>query len=185
MDKVRIKDIAEIANVSIGTVDRVIHKRGEVSQATRECTICHSDNSRIYAGFPLARSGPGNILPVWKVGSQPVAPHGTFAMKGETAYEFRPAAPPEGFFILGHDRAEWAHWTGAGIFLLMVLGILLHGTFRFLTRSKRPSAEADQRWHRVFLYTAYQRFWHWLQASAITGLIITGLVIHAPDATTG
>jgi LacI family transcriptional regulator len=36
MSKVRIKDIAEIAHVSIGTVDRVIHKRGEVSPATRE-----------------------------------------------------------------------------------------------------------------------------------------------------
>ncbi|MCP4311656.1 MAG: substrate-binding domain-containing protein [Bacteroidetes bacterium] len=36
MGKVRIKDIAEIANVSIGTVDRVIHNRGEVSSATME-----------------------------------------------------------------------------------------------------------------------------------------------------
>jgi len=36
MSKIRIKDIAEIANVSMGTVDRVIHDRGEVSPATRE-----------------------------------------------------------------------------------------------------------------------------------------------------
>jgi len=36
MSRVRIKDIAEIANVSIGTVDRVIHNRGEVSPGTRE-----------------------------------------------------------------------------------------------------------------------------------------------------
>ncbi len=36
MKKVRIKDIAQIANVSIGTVDRVIHNRGEVSPSTRE-----------------------------------------------------------------------------------------------------------------------------------------------------
>lgn len=36
MRRIRIKDIAEIANVSIGTVDRVIHNRGEVSEATRE-----------------------------------------------------------------------------------------------------------------------------------------------------
>ena len=36
MGKVRIKDIARIANVSIGTVDRVIHNRGEVSQTTRD-----------------------------------------------------------------------------------------------------------------------------------------------------
>ena len=33
--KVRIKDIAEQAGVSTGTVDRVIHKRGEVSLKTR------------------------------------------------------------------------------------------------------------------------------------------------------
>lgn len=36
MAKLRIKDIAQLANVSIGTVDRVIHKRGEVSASTRE-----------------------------------------------------------------------------------------------------------------------------------------------------
>lgn len=30
--KIRIKDIAEMANVSIGTVDRVIHNRGEVAE---------------------------------------------------------------------------------------------------------------------------------------------------------
>ena len=35
MTKVRIKDIAEIANVSVGTVDRVIHQRGEVAPRTR------------------------------------------------------------------------------------------------------------------------------------------------------
>jgi LacI family transcriptional regulator len=34
--KVRIKDIAEKASVSIGTVDRVIHNRGEVSPETRD-----------------------------------------------------------------------------------------------------------------------------------------------------
>ncbi|MGD9931476.1 MAG: substrate-binding domain-containing protein [Mangrovibacterium sp.] len=34
--RIRIKDIAEQANVSIGTVDRVIHNRGEVNPATRE-----------------------------------------------------------------------------------------------------------------------------------------------------
>lgn len=36
MTKIRIKDIAEIAQVSIGTVDRVIHNRGEVSESTRK-----------------------------------------------------------------------------------------------------------------------------------------------------
>jgi len=34
--KARIKDIANIAGVSIGTVDRVLHDRGEVSEKTRQ-----------------------------------------------------------------------------------------------------------------------------------------------------
>ena len=34
--KIGIKDIAKQANVSIGTVDRVLHNRGEVSETTRE-----------------------------------------------------------------------------------------------------------------------------------------------------
>ena len=33
---VRIKDIAEKANVSVGTVDRVIHNRGRVSEEARQ-----------------------------------------------------------------------------------------------------------------------------------------------------
>src|SRR5512145_189174 len=34
--RVTIKDIAAMANVSIGTVDRVLHKRGEVNPQTEE-----------------------------------------------------------------------------------------------------------------------------------------------------
>jgi LacI family transcriptional regulator len=34
--KTRIKDIARLAGVSIGTVDRVLHKRGEVAENTRK-----------------------------------------------------------------------------------------------------------------------------------------------------
>ncbi len=36
MSRIRIKDIAEKAGVSIGTVDRVLHNRGEVKDATKE-----------------------------------------------------------------------------------------------------------------------------------------------------
>jgi LacI family transcriptional regulator len=35
-DKIRIKDIAQRANVSVGTVDRVLHNRGEVAAKTRK-----------------------------------------------------------------------------------------------------------------------------------------------------
>ncbi len=34
--KTRIKDIARLAGVSIGTIDRVLHNRGEVAEKTRQ-----------------------------------------------------------------------------------------------------------------------------------------------------
>jgi len=37
--KIRIKDIAELTGVSVGTVDRVLHDRGEVSEVTRKKVI--------------------------------------------------------------------------------------------------------------------------------------------------
>ena len=36
INQIRIKDIAEKAKVSIGTVDRVLHNRGEVAESTRK-----------------------------------------------------------------------------------------------------------------------------------------------------
>ncbi len=35
-EKIRIKDIAEKSGVSVGTVDRVLHNRPNVSKAARE-----------------------------------------------------------------------------------------------------------------------------------------------------
>jgi len=35
-NRIRIKDIAEMSGVSIGTVDRVLHNRGEVNRETYE-----------------------------------------------------------------------------------------------------------------------------------------------------
>ena len=33
--KIRIKDIAEMSGVSVGTVDRILHNRGNVSESAR------------------------------------------------------------------------------------------------------------------------------------------------------
>ena len=43
-DKVRIKDIARIAGVSPGTVDRVIHNRGNVSETAKRKVLAVMDN---------------------------------------------------------------------------------------------------------------------------------------------
>ncbi|AEF80808.1 LacI family DNA-binding transcriptional regulator [Leadbettera azotonutricia] len=50
-----VKEIAELASVSIGTVDRVLHKRGRVSVATKE-KIEHIIEKYQFVPNPIARS---------------------------------------------------------------------------------------------------------------------------------
>jgi len=38
---------------------------------------------------------------------------------------------------------------------------------------------------RVYLYSFYQRIWHWLQAIVILALLWTGLELHSPELPTG
>ena len=37
---------------------------------------------------------------------------------------------------------------------------------------------------RVYMYTLYERIWHWLQALVILALLLTGLEVHSPDSIT-
>ncbi|OFY46819.1 MAG: hypothetical protein A2X22_04900 [Bacteroidetes bacterium GWF2_49_14] len=78
--RIRIKDIALQAGVSTGTVDRVLHNRGEVSQATRDkilSLIQESDYTPNLAAKSLANRNPYRIAvlipegdvtnPYWKM----------------------------------------------------------------------------------------------------------------------
>jgi len=53
--KARIKDIAELAGVSIGTVDRVLHERGEVAEKTMERILKITKNLNYSPNF-IARA---------------------------------------------------------------------------------------------------------------------------------
>lgn len=58
---IRLKDIAKLANVSVGTVDRVIHKRGEVSEESYNRIMAIVEKTG-YAPNLLARSLVSNKL---------------------------------------------------------------------------------------------------------------------------
>lgn len=53
-DKIRIKDIARLAGTSTGTVDRVLHNRGEVAESTRQ-KVLHIIHNLNYQPDILAR----------------------------------------------------------------------------------------------------------------------------------
>jgi thiosulfate reductase cytochrome b subunit len=60
----------------------------------------------------------------------------------------------------------------------VVLGVTLHGGYRLISRRHHPSQAFQTR--REYIFTAYERLWHWVMAVSVIALILTGLQIHFP-----
>ena len=146
-------------------------------QATRDCQTCHTDESGLVAPIVLATNPPGGVTPEF-VGNVNVTASGDIAVDaGKLTYQPDPQA--DGVYIFGHNRIHWIDWAGALIFVAALLMIGAHATLRVISARRRPKEDVET--HRVYMYDAYERFWHWLQTVAIIMLFLTGLVIHRPD----
>ncbi|MEZ4610349.1 MAG: hypothetical protein R2838_08925 [Caldilineaceae bacterium] len=55
-------------------------------------------------------------------------------------------------------------WFGAGVFLLTMAGVALHGGCAWQRCGNPHPTPALE---KVYMYTIYERLWHWLQTSAI------------------
>jgi thiosulfate reductase cytochrome b subunit len=55
-----------------------------------------------------------------------------------------------------------------------------HGGLRVIS-TRRQEQPHEPELQRVYMYTIYERQWHWLQTAVIFVLLFTGLVIHRPD----
>ncbi len=144
---------------------------------TRNCESCHSNQSLITRPFLLANNYPHNVQP-------DLITTGILDMNGslqsqEGGLVFKPSARAAGFYILGHDRVNGVQIAGAALFILVLLGISAHGLLRYI--ASRKLLKTKEKTKQVYMYTAYERIWHWLQALAIIGLIFTGLIIHSPS----
>jgi len=149
--------------------------RGE--WATSDCRACHHDDSLITQPIQLASHTPGGVLPTF-VGETNVAASGAIEIvDGALFYQPQPAA--DGVYIFGRNRVAWVDWLGALAFVGALVGVGGHGTLRFLSSLRRPHHQPKLQ--RVYMYQAYERFWHWLQTVTIILLLFTGLVIHRPD----
>jgi len=145
--------------------------------ATRDCRLCHGADSVLGAPFALAGFLPGGVEPVM-IGAANPGRLGTVAAAAGGGATFLPDTRSEGFYIIGLDGSDWVDYAGLAMFFGIVLGVTVHGVARYVARRRRPRPHRPTR--RVHMYDAYERIWHWLQASAILLLIFTGLVIHKP-----
>jgi thiosulfate reductase cytochrome b subunit len=145
--------------------------------ATSDCQACHSSDSSLVAPLLLASRVPGNVLPEF-VQNVNVNASGVMALE-DGALTYRPDPQADGVYIFGHSRVGWVDWAGA-LFFLGALGMItVHATFRALSARRRPKEVISTK--PVYMYDAYERFWHWLQTITIMLLLLTGLVIHRPD----
>ncbi len=149
--------------------------RGE--WAVNDCTTCHHQDSRLTAGLQVAEYTPVGATPHFAETN--VMPQGTLQSDANGALVFTPDPQAEGLYIFGNSRISWLDWLGALVFLATLLGIFGHATMRFLAARRRPKEVSHTK--KVYMYTVYERFWHWLQMAAIFILLLTGLVIHRPD----
>jgi thiosulfate reductase cytochrome b subunit len=153
------------------------HNVARSEWATNDCQACHHEDSLITQPIQLAGNTPGGVTPTF-VGGTNVAGSGAIQLvDGALFYAPQPAA--DGIYIFGRNRVPWVDWFGLLAFVGTLLGVGAHGTLRLLSSLRRPHHAPALK--RVYMYQAYERFWHWLQTVTIILLLFTGLVIHRPD----
>lgn len=145
--------------------------------AIRDCQTCHTTNSRLTQPIKLASSVPADVMPTF-VADTNVSADGQIYVKGGALY-YQPATAAEGRYVFGHSRVAWVDWLGGLFFLGVLAAVAGHSGLRMVSSLRRPTLETKQK--KVYLYQAYERFWHWLQTAVILLLLITGLIIHRPD----
>ncbi|MCL4270340.1 MAG: cytochrome b/b6 domain-containing protein [Anaerolineales bacterium] len=154
----------------------VNHNVTKGEYAVNDCKDCHNVDSRIAQSIKLADSAP--VMPIFDENNN-VNGTGELVKGEDGALYYQPMPANDDMYVFGSSRVSWIDWLGALAFVGSLLGVLGHGTLRYLAARKQPKGPA--RTERVYMYDAYRRFWHWLQTFAIVILLFTGLVIHRPD----
>lgn len=148
--------------------------------AVRDCQTCHAEDSRVAEAFALSDRTPGGVLPVL-ISDPGTSLNGQLLSDGEGGLVYQPATRDgsPGRYVLGHDRVAWIDTVGAIAFLGVFVGAATHGGVRFFTARRRARHEPEVQ--KIYMYSVYERLWHWLQTVTVLLLVFTGLVIHKPE----
>jgi thiosulfate reductase cytochrome b subunit len=147
--------------------------------ATRDCQACHTGDSRVTEIFVLSENIPAEVMPTFLNTSRTRLSGDVEIQDGKLIYQPDTISDEVNVYILGHHSVPLVDWAGLVIVLGTMFGVVTHSTLRYLAARKRPANHQPLK--RVYMYTFYERQWHWLQTGVILGLIFTGLIIHKPD----
>ncbi len=144
--------------------------------ATKDCQSCHHKDSKIDAIFPLSDYQPGGLIPI--LHDTGVEFSGTLESTESGQLEFHADASKAGFYVIGRHGLAIVDLLGMLMFFGISFGVTVHAIARYVSNRRRGPTE--HQYERTYIYDAYERLWHWLQAGSIIILIITGLIIHKP-----
>ncbi len=146
--------------------------------ATRECSECHGNDSRIGAPIELASYLPGGVIPTF-TGALPLKEMGDLSIDGENRLNYKLDVSKNALYVFGLSRVTWIDWAGILIFLGTIFGVVVHSSYRVY--SARLLGPVEHATKRVYMYTFYERLWHWVQVMTIFLLLFTGFIIHKPE----
>jgi thiosulfate reductase cytochrome b subunit len=156
----------------------VSHDVAARSWATKECAACHGEESRITEPIQIASYLPGGNMPEFVKDSN-ITFNGEFYIEDDGALYYKPVSINQNIYVLGHDSVEWIDRLGVWMFIGVLLGVMGHGGLRVYAALRSPKVEHETQ--EIYMYTVYERLWHWLQTTAIVLLLFTGMIIHKPD----
>lgn len=154
------------------------HNVAQGEWAIRDCSTCHSNDSLIGQTLTLGNTPFNSQTPIFVSdalsGSQLETTDGVLSII--------PAVdtPETNRYVFGHDAVSWVDWLGVVMFLATVFGVMAHGGLRYMAARRMPAPEEPEL-REVYMYSLYERQWHWLQTVVIFGLLFTGLIIHKPE----
>lgn len=154
------------------------HNVARSENAVNDCKACHNDLSRVSQPIKLSEYAPNGVTPVFDANNN-VNATGEIVKGKDGAVYYNPVPSNDKMYVFGSSRVNWVDWLGALMFTGSLLGVIGHGTLRYI--SSRKQVRGPKRTERIYMYQAYERFWHWLQTVAIVILLFTGLIIHRPD----
>jgi formate dehydrogenase gamma subunit len=157
-------------------LSKISHGISGRSQAISDCGACHGPNSRLKDSLVLASWAPGGTMPPWKDGKA-VAGRIETGTNGTIVWQ-ADAEARTNLHLMGSPAANWSDQLGLLMLIVVVLGVILHGGYRLISRRQHPSSTLQTQ--REYIFTGYERLWHWVMAVSVIALILTGLQIHYP-----
>ncbi len=165
--KLVARGVADPSVDGVVSVHRIYHGVMAHQQVEHQCDSCHQEQSRLNADVSLSSYDLAGLTPS--------APGGQVERDATGGLVLHRPRDVGGFYVPGHDRVPWTDSVGFVIFLLTAVGITVHGTLRYRVR-RNATSHAETR--TEYVYSVYERAWHWLMALSILALLWTGIEIH-------